>query len=119
MIGLSAAERVRLEDLLGEPLLAPDPLIDIRQASAVLGLTPAVVRGLLRSGALPRADAANGRLSSRMVRLADVLAWAKTPSRVTVAVAAGILGESPTAVHRLTAVGLLNWYGGQLPLRPH
>jgi hypothetical protein len=51
-----------------------------------------------------------------MVRLADVLAWAKTPSRVTVAVAAGILGESPTAVQRLTAVGLLTWYGGQLPL---
>jgi hypothetical protein len=116
MIGLSAGERARLEQKLGEPLLAPDPLIDIKQASAVLGLAPTVVRGLLRSGALPREDAGDGRLSTRAVRLAAVLAWAEAPSRISVAEAADILGESRTAVHRLTAVGLLSWYGGPLPL---
>ncbi|TDU83761.1 helix-turn-helix protein [Kribbella voronezhensis] len=116
MIGLSAGERARLEHKLGEPLLAPDPLIDVKQASAILGLSTTTVRSLLRSGALPREEAAQGQLSSRMIRLAVVLAWAEGPPRITVAAAAGILGESRTAVHRLTAVRLLTWYGGPLPL---
>src|SRR5689334_15978118 len=103
MIGLSALERIRLEELLGEPLLAPDPLIDIRQAATVLGLTAAAVRGLMRCGALPRDDRPDGQLSTRLLRLSDVLAWAKSPSRITVAEAATILGESTTAVHRFAA----------------
>ncbi|MFK4088220.1 hypothetical protein ACI2LF_29175 [Kribbella sp. NPDC020789] len=114
MIGLSTGERIRLEALLGEPLIAPDPLIGIRQAATVLGMTAEAVRGLLRSGALPRHD---GQLSTRVLRLSDVLAWAKSPSRISVAEAAGILGESTTAVHRFTAARLLTWYGGALPLR--
>ncbi|QNE16968.1 hypothetical protein F1D05_02415 [Kribbella qitaiheensis] len=113
---MSELERTRLEDLLGEPLIAPDPLIDVKQAAAVLGLTPSAVRSLLRSGVLPHEEPADGRRPTRTMRLAQVLAWAKEPSRITVAVAAGILGESATAVHRLTAVRLLNWYGGLLPL---
>lgn len=116
MIGLSAVERIRLEGLLGEPLLAADPLIDLKQAAAVLDVTVAAVRGMLDSGALPRQNAVGGKLSTRAVRLADVLAWAKSPPRIDVAEAAGILGESTTAVHRLTAVRLLKWHGGQLPL---
>ncbi|WP_112237800.1 hypothetical protein [Kribbella monticola] len=116
MIGLSAGERARLEEQLGEPLLTSDPLIDIKQTSVVLGLTPAVVRSLLHSGALPRENAADGRLLTRTIRLATVLAWAKSPPRISVAAASGILGESRTAVHRLTSVRLLTWYGGPLPL---
>jgi len=116
MIGLSALERIRLEELLGEPLLAPDPLIDIRQAATVLGLTAAAVRGLMRCGALPRDDRPDGQLSTRLLRLSDVLAWAKSPSRITVAEAATILGESTTAVHRFAACHLITWYGGSLPL---
>jgi hypothetical protein len=116
MIGLSAMERIRIEDLLGEPLLAPDPLIDLKQASAVLEVTVAVLRGMLDSGALPRQNAAEGQLSTRTVRLADVLAWVKSPARITVTEAAGILGESMTAVHRLSAIHLLKWHGGHFPL---
>jgi hypothetical protein len=117
MIGLSVGERVRLEDLLGEPLIAPDPLIDIGQAAMVLGLPVVAVRGLLRSGALPRQKRPDGQLSTRLLRLADVLAWVKSPSRITLAEAAAILGEPTTAVHRLSAARLLVWYGGSLPLR--
>ncbi|MDX6283248.1 MAG: hypothetical protein QOH03_4319 [Kribbellaceae bacterium] len=116
MMGLSAVERGRIEDLLGEPLLAPDPLIDIKQASAVLGVTVTVVRGMLDCGALPRREATEGHLSTRTVRLVDVLAWLKSPSRITVMEAAGVLGESTTAVHRLSAARLLKWHGGLLPL---
>lgn len=117
MLGLSAVERIRLEDLLGEPLIAPDPLIGIRQAATVLGLPAAVVRDLMRAGALPRHDRPDGQLSTRLLRLSDVLAWAKSPSRITVAEAAGILSESTTAVNRLVAARLLTWYGGSLPVR--
>ncbi|MEV6415047.1 hypothetical protein [Kribbella sp. NPDC051718] len=116
IIGLSAMERTRLEDLLGEPLLAEDPLIDLKQASAVLEVTVAVVRGMLDDGVLSRQNAAEGRLSTRPVRLADVLAWVESPPRITVTEAAAVLGESTTAVHRLSAVRLLGWHGGQLPL---
>jgi hypothetical protein len=116
MNGLSGLERTQLERLLGESLIASDPLIDIRQASAVLDLTVAVVRNLLDSGALPRRTVTAGELSARAVRLADVLAWKKSPPRITVKDAAGILGESTAAVHRLIAVRLLEWHGGQLPL---
>ncbi|WP_328324498.1 hypothetical protein OHA70_33460 [Kribbella sp. NBC_00382] len=116
MIGMSAVERNRLEDLLGEPLLAADPLIDLKQAAAVLDVTVAVVRSMLDSGALPRQNTAQGKLSTRTVRLADVLAWVEAPARINVAEAARILGESTTAVHRLSAVRLLTWHGGQLPL---
>jgi predicted DNA-binding transcriptional regulator AlpA len=116
MIRMSTLERTRLEGLLGEPLMVSDPLIDIKQASAVLGLTAAAVRRMLRAGALPCQEAADGRLTARTLRLADVLAWAKSPARITVAEAAGLLGESSSAVHRLIAVRLLGWCGGQWPV---
>jgi hypothetical protein len=116
MIGLSATEQTRLEGLLGEPLIASDPLIEIKQVGAVLGLTVPVVRGLIDSGALPRQLAAEGELATRTIRLADVLAWEKLPARIAVTEAAEILDVSLAAVHRLTAVGLLQWSGGRLPL---
>ncbi|NEA37604.1 helix-turn-helix domain-containing protein [Streptomyces sp. SID13031] len=108
VIGLTVMEKTRLEGLLGEPLIAADPLIDIKQAAAVLGLTRVVVRGMLDSGALPHRDAAAGQLATRMMRLADVLAWESSPSRITVEPVAALSSNRKAAVdYRDRAVGVV------------
>jgi excisionase family DNA binding protein len=116
MILLSAAERTRLEGLLGEPLIAHDPLIDVKQAAAVLGVSRATVRDLLHAGFLPRQGPAKGGLAGRQLRLSQVLNWAAKPPRITVAEASSLLGESITVVHRLVGAGLIPWHGGRWPL---
>jgi predicted DNA-binding transcriptional regulator AlpA len=116
MIRMSAVERTRLERLLGEPLMADDPLIDVRQAAAVLGVSRATVRDLLTAGVLPRHGPAEGGPAVRQLLLSEVLDWAALPSRITVGEAATLLGESVASVHRLVGVGLLSWQGGRWPL---
>jgi hypothetical protein len=116
MLVLSREERTRLEGLLREPLVAADPLIDVKQAAAVLGITREAVRALVISGILPRRAPAAGHLSGRELLLSDVLNWEATPTRCTPVDASVLLGEAISVVYRLVGAGLLPWHGGRWPL---